>query len=72
MEAALDRGLREVAAVVSEVVAEERRVNESLTKYKRGDEDKGKSDFEKTLSQLSLVSLLYRPRYRTWRSSVSR
>ena len=39
VEAALDRGLREIAGVLNEVVAEERRLNESLSKYKRADED---------------------------------
>jgi len=56
LEVALDRGLKEVLAALSEIVAEERRLNESLSKYKRA--DLGKSDFDKTLSQLTLVATL--------------
>ena len=53
VEAALERGLKEIQNALSEIVAEERRLNESLSKYKRADE--AISDFDKTLSQLTLV-----------------
>ena len=57
LEAALVVALKELFAIVSALVVEERKMHESLMKYKREGDTNGPSDFEKTMLQLYVVRL---------------
>ena len=55
-EAALTSGFKELRSLIDEVVGEERKLHESLQKYKRDGGEGALSDFEKMLVQFFLVS----------------